>query len=94
MHSSALAVAEKLAGAARALFHPGSVAINLEAVIPHFHKIVLIDVALIVVCTNTHAGGDGAVVEHGAHIHSGVAAEKVVSHLALQTAPFGNGHPI
>ena len=64
MHSSALAVTEKLAGAALVLFHPGPVAINLETVIPHFHKIILVDIALIVVCTDANAGRNGAVVEN------------------------------
>ena len=49
MHSSALAVAEKPAAAALTLFHPRPVSINLEAVVPHLHEIVLVDVALIVV---------------------------------------------
>ena len=56
MHAAAFAVAEELAGAALALFHPGPVAINLEAVVPHFHKIVLVYVALVVVRPDAHAG--------------------------------------
>ena len=56
MHAAAFAVAEELAGAALAGFHPGSVTINLEAVVPHFHKIVLVYVALVVVRPDAHAG--------------------------------------
>ena len=63
MHAAAFTVAEELAFSAFVFLHPGSVAINLEAVVPHFHKIVLVYVALVVVRPDAHAGGDRAVIE-------------------------------
>lgn len=62
MHSAAFAVAEEFAFSAFAFLHPGPVAINLEAIVPNFHEIVLVDVALIVIGPDAHAGGDGPVV--------------------------------
>ena len=64
MHSAAFAVAEELAFSTFVFLHPGPVAINLESVVPHVHEIILVDIALVVVRPDAHAGGDGTVVEH------------------------------
>ena len=55
MHAPTLAVAEHLAVATLALFHPLAVAIRFEAILPHIPEILLVDVALVVLATDAGA---------------------------------------
>ena len=61
MHSVALAIPPHLAFRALVGFHPFSVAVDLELVLPHVPKTVLIDVALMVVAADAEAARNGAV---------------------------------
>ena len=67
VHAVALAVAEPFAGGAFAALHPGTVAVWLEAVLPHVYEIVCVDIALAIVCTDAAAGRDGAINPHGGY---------------------------
>ena len=49
MHAVAEAVFPCLAGSAVARFHPAMVPIRLEALVPYFHEVVPVDIALVVV---------------------------------------------
>ena len=56
VHAVALAVAEEVAVGTGASAHPLAVAIGLEAVLPHIHEVVAIDIALMVIATDAGTG--------------------------------------
>ena len=80
------ALALLVAVGAFAGLHPCVVAVGLEAVLPHIHEIVFIDVALMIVGTDACAGGDGTVAQHPGYRHSRVAEEEVISHRSFVVA--------
>ena len=97
VHAVALAVAEEVAVGTGAGAHPFAVAVGLEAVFPHVHEVVLIDVALMVVATDAGAGGDGTVDEDGTNGDACLTGVEVVAHFAFVVAKktfaaVGDGH--
>ena len=97
VHAVALAVAEEVAVGTGAGAHPFAVAVGLEAVFPHVHEVVLIDVALMVVATNAGAGGDGTIDEDGTNGDACLTGVEVVAHFAFVVAEktfaaVGDGH--
>ena len=56
MHAVSLTIAEEVAVGTGTCAHPFAVAIGLEAVFPHIHEVVLVDVALVVVATDAGTG--------------------------------------
>ena len=52
MHRSATAIAEKFAFGAFLPTHPFAVAVRMVTMLPHVHKIVLIDVSLMVIAAD------------------------------------------
>ena len=56
VHAATLAVAEEFTVVARCKFaHPLTIAVWLEAVLPHIPEIVVVDIALVVLATHTGA---------------------------------------
>ena len=86
VHAVALAVAEEGTIGTRAGLCPTAVAEGLEAVLPHVHKVVAVDVAQVVVGTDAGTGGDGAVCQNGGNADTSIAGVEAVAHLALVTA--------
>lgn len=83
VHTVALAVAEKGTVGTHTFFHPATISEGLEAVLPHIHEVILVDVALVVVGTNAGTGGDRAVRQNGGDTDAGVAGIEAIAHLAL-----------
>ena len=83
VHTVALAVAEKGTVGTHTFFHPATIAEGLEAVLPHVHEVVAVDVALVVVGTDAGAGGDRAVRQNGGDTDAGIAGVEAIAHLAL-----------
>ena len=86
MHAVTLTVAEIAARGAIVLLHPLTVAILLVTVLPHVHKVILIDIALIVVGSDAGTGCDGTVGHHGTYADSSLTGEETVTHLTLIVA--------
>ena len=86
VHAAAAAVFPPSAGGAFAGFHPRVVAVGLEAVFPHIHEIVLVDVALMIIGADAGAGRYGPVAEHPANRDAGLAEEEIVPHVAFVVA--------
>ena len=55
----------------------------MVTVLPHVHKVILIDIALIVVGSDAGTGCDGTVGHHGTHADSSLTGEETVTHLTL-----------
>ena len=83
MHAIALAIAEEGTIGTQAFFHPVSVAIGLETMFPHFHKIVPVNIALVIIGTNAGAGRNRAIRQNRRHTDARTALVKAVAHLAL-----------
>ena len=66
--------------------HPFTVTIGHIAVLPHFHKVVLIDIALMIVGTDTGTGSDGAVCHHRTYRHPRLTVEEQLTDLTLITS--------
>ena len=52
VHAVASAIAEEFAFGAIALAHPFAVAVRMVTMLPHVHKIVLLDVSLMVIAAD------------------------------------------
>ena len=61
MHAVALTIAEILAISAFASAHPLTVAIGGITILPDFHEVVLVDISLIVICTDAGTGSNRAI---------------------------------
>ena len=83
VHAVTLAIAEKGTVGTHTFFHPATISEGLEAVLPHVHEVVAVDVALVVVGTDAGAGGYRAVRQNGGDTDAGVAGVEAIAHLAL-----------
>ena len=61
MHATAATVAEIATVGTLVAPHPLAIAIGLETAFPNLHEIVVVDVALMIVGTQTGTGTDGSV---------------------------------
>ena len=86
MHTIAPAIAEILAVGTLAGAHPLSMAIGRIAVLPYLHEVILVDIALSVVGTNTGTGTNGTVSHHGTYCHTSLTREETIAHFALIVA--------
>ena len=73
VHTTAQAIAEVAALGALILAHPLSVAIRGKTMLPHFHKIILVDVALMIIGTDAGTGRDGAIHQNGTNCYASLA---------------------
>ena len=55
VHAIPLAVSEPLAFATLVLFHPRAVSVRFESVLPYINKVILIDISLVIVCSDASA---------------------------------------
>ena len=69
----ALTVTKHVALGTLSTTHPFTVAILLEAILPHIPEAIMIDIALIVVATNAQAPRDGTIAPHARHGESRLA---------------------
>lgn len=83
MHAVAFAIAPKGAIGTLAPARPRAVAKRLEAVVPHLHEIIGIDITLVKIGSDTGTGRDGAVGQHRRHINSGMTGIKMVAHFVF-----------
>ena len=83
VHSVALAPFPVLAVGAVVFPHPIPVTVGLEAMLPDIHKIILVDVALVIVRTDARAGGDRTVNQHGTDSNTGLAGIEMIPHITL-----------
>ena len=82
VHASTLAILPELAiGTWFQLAHPRTVAKHLEPLLPHLPEIVTIDVALMIVGTDTGTRRDGAIDEHRGHRDARIAMIEMWTHL-------------
>ena len=86
VHAVALAIAEVFAILALAVAHPFAIAIGCIAVLPNLHKVILVDVTLVVVGTYACACGYRAIGHHRAYGNAGLTAEKPAAGLAFVVA--------
>ena len=86
VHAVAFAVFPDLAGGALVFMHPGAVPEGLEACVPDFHEVILVDVSLMIIGPDTGAGGDAAVGKDGSHRDAGGADVEVAAHVAFVIA--------
>ena len=81
VHASTFAVAEEFAVVARCEFtHPLAVAVGLKAILPYLPKVIVVDIALVVLATHTCASRYAAVDEDRRYTHARSAMEEVVAH--------------
>ena len=84
VHAVAFTIAEERTAVARLNFlHPSTVAIRLEAFVPHVPEMVAVYVALIVLSSDRGAGTDAAVYEYRCNRYAGSTLVEVVTHPAL-----------
>ena len=65
-------------GARLLLLGPGAVPVRLEAVIPYFHKVVFVDIALVIIGPDAGACRYSPVGKDSAHADARAADEKAV----------------
>ena len=75
MHTVPPTVTPIAAILAFSLTHPFTLTVGLVAVLPYLHEIVLIDIPLVVVGTDTGTSGDGAVCHHRTYRHASLTVE-------------------
>ena len=84
VHAPTLAVAEELAVFAwLQLLHPLAIAVWFEAIFPDLPKIILIDIALIVLTSDTRACRNTAVNQNTCHTHACCTMKEVITDFAL-----------
>ena len=84
VHAPTLAVAEELAVFAwLQLLHPFAIAVWFEAIFPDIPKIILIDIALIVLTSDTRACRNTSVNQNTCYTHACGAMEQMVAHFPL-----------
>ena len=83
METIALAVVIGWAGGALSLSGPHPVAERLKTVLPHFIKIIGIDITLYKRPVDVGAGRNGAIDEHRTNINPGPAEETGIPHMRL-----------
>ena len=86
VHAVAFAVFPDFTGGALVFMHPGAVPEGLEACVPDFHEVILVDVSLMIIGSDTGAGGDAAVGKDGTNGDAGGADVEVAAHIALVIA--------
>ena len=86
MHAVTLTVAEVATVGAIARLHPFPMAVGRVAVLPYVHKVVFVDVALMIVGTDAGTRPNRAVGQHAAHRDACLAGEEQVAHFALVVA--------
>ena len=89
MHCTAKTVLKILTLAADPRTHPRAVAHELETIVPHIQKIILIDVALHEAPVDVGAGRDATVYQHTANVDARTAEKIAVTHLLLVFARIG-----
>ena len=83
VHAVALTITKILTVGTVACPHPFPMAVGGIAVLPDIHKVILVDVTLMVVGTDTGTSTDRAVGHHGSDRHTSLAGEEPVAHLTL-----------
>ena len=73
MHTVTLTITEILTLGTFILLHPLAMAIGMIAILPDIHEIILVDVSLIIVCTDAGTGSDGTVGHHRTHRYTSLA---------------------
>ena len=81
VHPISLTISPHVAVGARPRFHPGMVTVGLELVFPYFQEVIMIDVALGVVGTDTCASRYASVGEDARHGDTRMAKEGVWPHV-------------
>ena len=54
--------------------------------LPHFHKIILVDVALMIIGTDAGTGRDGAIHQNGTNCYASLAWIEMIADIALVIA--------
>ena len=83
MHTSTSAVTPVSASSTIVVFHPVAIAIRGIAVFPYIHKIVIIDVSLVIVGTNTGTGTNSTICHDRANSNTCLTAKETISNLTL-----------
>lgn len=84
VHATTFAVAEQTAVAARREpTHPCAIAIGHETMLPHVPKVIVVDIALIVLATNAGACRYAAVDEDRCDADTCRAVEEMIAHIAF-----------
>jgi hypothetical protein len=56
MHSVSFTIAKEVAGSTLIFFHPVTVTEIFEAIVPHIHEIIMINISLTEIAANTWTG--------------------------------------
>ena len=86
MHAVTLTVTEILTFGTFTIPHPFTMTVGRIAVLPHLHEVILINIPLVIVGTDTGTGSDGAVGHHRAHRHTSLTGEEATARLTLVVA--------
>ena len=83
VHTVALAIAPQATIGAFTAAGPRAIAKGLEAIVPHIHKVIGIDISLVKIGADAGTGRDRAIGQHRSHIDPGMAGIKMVAHLVF-----------
>ena len=86
VHTITLTITEIFAIATLIALHPTAVTIQHVAVLPDVHEVVFVDIALIVVSTDTRTGSDGTVGHYRSHADPSLTGEETITYLTLVVA--------
>ena len=83
VHTVPFAKAERLAILAFSTTCPIAISEDLEAIVPHVHEIVLVDVSLLVIVSDTQTGGNAAINQDAGCRDTCLTDIEPVAHLRL-----------
>ena len=83
MHAITLTVTEVLTLGTLVFLHPLTMTIGVVTVFPYFHEVVLIDIALIIVGTDTGTSSNRAIGHHRTYRDASLTREKTGTHLTF-----------
>ena len=83
MHAVSFAITEKLTVGTLPFAHPLAVTIRLIFVIPHLHKVILINIALMIVGTDAGTSRNSTVHQNRPYRYPCLTMEEMIAHISL-----------
>ena len=83
MHTITFTITEETAIGTLSFLCPFTVTEFTETIFPYIHKIILIDIPLMIITTDTRTGRDRTVCQDRSYAYSGIAGVEMVTYLSL-----------
>ena len=83
MHTITSAITPIATALAVFLAHPLTIPVRYIAILPYLHKVILIDISLIVIRTDTGTSRNGTVCHHRTYRHTCMTVEEQVADLSF-----------